>query len=142
VIMLIAMWFLVPLGIEGIAWAVAIGTFARYLLLAQLSIRLAAVTWKAFFAAQGPGSVLGIAVFSSVYLGSELASLIVTSSIIQLLIVTAIASSVLAMSFLLLPRLWFQEVYVLIYENCNSFLPGWIHRIIGIKLCISVPRIS
>jgi len=52
----------VPFGIEGISWAVVIGSFWMYLAMAHLARQIVECDWAEFFAAQRPGLLLGLLV--------------------------------------------------------------------------------
>ncbi|MEX0801931.1 MAG: lipopolysaccharide biosynthesis protein, partial [Candidatus Binatia bacterium] len=70
VVMGVALWLLFPFGLKGVAVAVALAIFVRYLLLAHLSLKLAGVTWRQFFTVQVPGCLIGITVSLLVYAAS------------------------------------------------------------------------
>ena len=51
----LALWFLFPFGLEGVALAVAIAIVARYLLLAHLALELAGVKWRQLLCGSSSG---------------------------------------------------------------------------------------
>jgi PST family polysaccharide transporter len=132
-VMVIAMWFLIPLGIEGIALAVGFATLTRYSLLAHLAVRLTEISWKQFFVAQQPGFLVGITVFATVYLAKAVGSLFATSEILQLFVITIMALLSFIITFLLFPPSWFGDLYPWINEKFSVNLPCWLRKIIAAK---------
>lgn len=46
-------------GVAGVAWGVVVSIALMYLMMARLSLRIAGLRWRDFFAAQLPGAALG-----------------------------------------------------------------------------------
>ena len=134
VIMGLAIWFFIPLGIQGVALAVALATFTRYLLLAQLSVKLTGVSWSDFFFAQIPGYLLGIIVSTTVYLTSNLGYIFKIPDILHLCIIIVISILSLIVSFFLLPSSWFGDLYPWLNEQLSMNFPHWLRRIMVAKL--------
>jgi lipopolysaccharide exporter len=132
--MAMALWLLLPYGIEGVAMAVALATFARYLLLTELALKLAEISWREFSLAQVPGGLLGIIVAAIVFLVSRLGGIMEVSDTLQLLIIVAISLFSLIGSFLLFPSSWFREFYPWVNERFGMNLPYWLRRIIVVKI--------
>jgi PST family polysaccharide transporter len=130
----LSIWFLIPLGIQGVALAVAFATFARYLLLAQLSVKLTGVSWSDFFLAQMPGCLLGIIASGTVYLTSNLGDMFEIPDVLHLWIIVAISILSLIMSLFLLPSSWFGDLYPWLNEQLGMNFPYWLRRIIAAKL--------
>jgi lipopolysaccharide exporter len=130
----ITLWFLLPYGIEGVAMAVALATFARYLLLTELALKLAGINWREFSLAQVPGSLLGTTVAATVFLASRLGGVLEVSDALQLLMIVAVSIVSLIGSFLLFPPSWFGELYSWVNERFGVNLPRWLRRIIVAKI--------
>ncbi len=133
-VMVLALWFLLPRGIEGAALAIALATVARYLLLAQLGVRLSGVTWRHFFSAQVPGFLLGLIVFVSVHLACVLGDLLGMSDVLQLLFIMAVSMLSLILSFLLVPSSWFGDLYPWVLERFGMSFPGRLRKILAAKI--------
>jgi O-antigen/teichoic acid export membrane protein len=134
VIMGLAIWFFIPLGMQGVALAVAVATFTRYLLLAQLSVKLTGISWSEFFFAQIPGCLLGVIVSATVYLISNLGSMSRIPDALLLCIIIAISILSLIVSFFLLPSWWFGDLYPWLNEQFGMNFPHWLRRIMVAKL--------
>jgi hypothetical protein len=134
VVMGLSIWFFFPLGIQGIALAVAFATFARYLLLAQLSVKLTGISWSEFFFAQIPGCLLGVIVSATVYLISNLGGMFKIPDVLHLCIIIAISILSLIVSFFLLPSSWFGDLYPRLNEQFGMNFPHWLRRIMVAKL--------
>jgi O-antigen/teichoic acid export membrane protein len=132
--MVLSLWLLFPLGLEGAALAVAIATLARYFLLAHLSLTLVNVDWKRFLAAQAPGYLLGIVVSATVFLTSMVGTMFEMADLHQLFLLSIVSILVLAVSCLLLPTSWFGDLYPWIDETFTEKLPYWLRRIISVKV--------
>ena len=133
-VMAIALWFLLPHGLEGVALAVSIATFARYLLLTELAVKLAGIGWRQFFLAQVPGGFLGIIVSATVSLTLHLGNILEMSDALQLLIMIPVALLSLMGGVLLFPSSWFGELYPWVNERLGMNLPYWLRKIMAIKL--------
>src|SRR5262249_1813804 len=123
VVMVIGVAVLLSRGIEGIALAVAIATFARYLFLAQLSLTLAEISWKQFFVVQVPGFLLGILSFASAYVGSIVGHIFEMPDSLQLVLIMSMCAFSLSISFLLLPSSCFGDLYPWIVERFGMHFP-------------------
>ena len=134
VVMGLSIWFFFPLGIQGVALAVAFATFARYLLLAQLSVKLTGISWSEFFFAQIPGCLLGVIVSATVYLISNLGGMFKIPDVLHLCIIIAISILSLIVSFFLLPSSWFGDLYPRLNEQFGMNFPHWLRRIMVAKL--------
>jgi hypothetical protein len=134
VIMGVAIWMLFPYGIEGVASAVVLATLTRYLLLAQLSLKLVGVSWEQFFIAQAPGCLVGLAVSILVYLSSIVGGILIESDVLQLLLIIAVSMLSLTVSCLLLPSSWLGDLYPWILERFGANLPHWLRKIVAAKL--------
>ena len=121
VVMLISISVLLSRGIDGIALAVAIATFARYLFLAQLSLTLAEISWKEFFVVQIPGFSFGIFAFVAAYLGSIVGHGIPKS--LQLVLIMGMCALFLSIGFLLMPSSWFGDLYPWVIERFGMHFP-------------------
>jgi O-antigen/teichoic acid export membrane protein len=126
----LSVWFLLPLGLEGVASAVAIAAVARYLLLAHLSLALAGVRWKQFAVAQVPGYLLGIITSASAYLASTMGSALGMSDILQVVIVVPICALSLLLSLFLFPSTWFGDLYVWFVARFGMNFPHRIRRLL------------
>jgi hypothetical protein len=121
-------------GLEGIAVAVALAVVARYLLLAQLVLKLAGVKWKQFFAAQVPGVALGIAVALPVYITAAVGSLFIKSDVLMLFLIVAVSIFSLSLSIVCFPLSWFGDLYPWLVDRVAPTLPYWLRRLIAVKL--------
>jgi len=137
-VMALALWLLVPLGIEGVALAVLFATVIRYLLIAELSVKLAELRWRDFFLAQLPGCLLAAIVFSTVYLVHNLAAMRGISELFQLWIIIAASMLSLITSLLLLPGSWFGNLYPWLNERLGVNLPSWLRTAIAVKSRINL----
>jgi hypothetical protein len=137
VFVVVALWLLLPFGLEGMAVAVTLAGIARYVLLANLSIRLAGVTWRQFIAAQVSGIVLGIAVAVPVYITATAGSAFLKSDILMLVLVVAVSIISLFVSFLLLPTSWFGDLYPWLVDRFGSKLPPWLYELAAAKLSVT-----
>ena len=132
-VMIVAMLLLFPFGLEGIALAVGFATLTRYLLLAQLSVKLAGVSWREFFFAQAPGCLLGITVFCSVYITANLGNIFAIADTLKLLMIMGISMLSLILSLFLFPASWFGDLYPWASERFAISLPYWV-RLIAAKV--------
>jgi O-antigen/teichoic acid export membrane protein len=130
----VALWLLFPFGLEGMAVAVTLAVIARYVLLAHLSIGLAGVTWRQFFAAQVSGIVLGIAVAVPVYITCTAGSVFIKSDVLMLVLVVAVSIVSLFLSFLLFPTSWFGDLYPWLVDRFGPRLPHWLQDLVTTKL--------
>jgi O-antigen/teichoic acid export membrane protein len=129
-----ALWFLFSFGLEGIALAVALSVGMRYLLLAQLTLKLAGLKWRQFFAAQVPGLVLGVVVALLVYITSTAAGVFISSDVLMLALIVAVSIISLFLSFLLFPASWFGDFYPWLVDRFGPRLPDWLHELVASKL--------
>jgi PST family polysaccharide transporter len=134
VVMGLAIWSFIPLGMQGVALAVFFATFTRYLLLAQLSVKLTGLSWSEFFFAQIPGCLLGVIVSVTVYLISNLGGMFKIPDVLHLCIITAVSILSLIVSFFLLPSSWFGDLYPRLNEQYGINFPHWLRRIMVAKL--------
>src|SRR5262249_16763461 len=130
----LALWLLFPFGLDGMAMAVTLAVIARYVLLAHLSIGLARVTWRQFFAAQVPGLVLGIAVALPVYITSTAGEVFIKSDVLMLVLIVAVSIVSLFLSFLLFPTSWFGDFYLWLVDRFGPTLPHWLRELVAAKL--------
>jgi hypothetical protein len=130
----LALWFLFPFGLDGVALAVALAIVARYLILAQLALELAGVKWRQFFAVQVPGIIFGIAVALPVYIVSALGRVFINSDVLMLFLVVAVSIVSLVLSFLLFPISWFGDLYPWLVERFGQRLPHWLYEMVVAKL--------
>jgi hypothetical protein len=130
----VALWFLFPFGLEGVALAAVFGMVTRYLFLAQLALELVEVQWRQFFIAQVPGIVLGIAVAVPAYIASTAGSTFIESDVVLLVVVVAVSMVSLLLSFFLFPISWFGDLYPWLFDRFGSSLPQWLHCRVVIRL--------
>jgi O-antigen/teichoic acid export membrane protein len=124
------LWLLLPFGMEGVALAVTISIIARYFLLAHLSLKIVRGSWAEFFSAQLPGYVLGIIVAIAVYLVSSFSGFFVSSDVLQLFLIVAVAAASLALIFLVFPIRWLGELYPWLVTRLAPGLPHWLREFI------------
>jgi PST family polysaccharide transporter len=136
VIMSAALCLLLPFGLEGVAFAVTLATFARYLLLAHLSLRLLGVGWKDFFIAQASGYLLGIIASASAYLVSIVGGMFRMSDILQLLIIMPISGAALCATVFLLPTSWFGDLYPWLMERFEIKFPSCLRKLLMLRVSI------
>jgi len=134
VIVAVGLWLLFAFGLEGMAVAVTVAGILRYVLLGQLAIRLAGVTWKDFFSAQLPGIVLGIGVAVPVYITSTVGHFLGKSDILMLLCAAAVAGISLCVSLLLFPAQWLGDLLPWVVQRFGPSLPRLCHKLITAKL--------
>jgi PST family polysaccharide transporter len=130
----VALWLLFPFGLEGMALAVTLAVIVRYVLLAHLSIRLAGVTWRQFFAVQISGCLFGIAVAVPVHIASTLGSVLIKSDVLMLVLVVAVSIVSLFLSFLLFPTSWFGDLYPWLVDRFGARLPRRLQDRVTAKL--------
>ena len=133
-IVAVAVWFLLPLGVTGVALAAAFATLIRYLLIAQLAIRLARLSWKGFFRAQIPGYVLGVTVSATAFLASSLGDVFGISEPLQLFIITAACLVSLGISLGLFPASLLGELYPWANETLKMNFSRWIRETVAAKM--------
>ena len=127
-VMVIGVGALMSRGIEGIAFAVAMATFARYLFLAQLSLTLLEISWRQFFVVHIPGFLLGSITFSSAYVGSIVGHIFEMPDSLQLLMIMSICALCLTITFLLLPSSWFGDLYPWLFERFGMHFPHSVRK--------------
>ena len=130
----VALWLLFPYGLEGLALAVAIAIVTRYLLLAHLALELAGVQWRQFVMAQVPGVGLGIVVALPVYISSAVGSIVISSDVLMLVLIVAVAVAAVILSFLILPSSWFGDSYPWLVERFGPKLPHCLRKLLIEKL--------
>jgi O-antigen/teichoic acid export membrane protein len=130
----VALWFLFPFGLNGIALAVVLGCMGRYLLLAQLAIELSGVKWTQFLSAQLPGVIVGAVVGAPVYLATTVGELILTSDVSRLLLNIAVAGAFYALSFAILPLSWFGELGPWFIDRFGPRLPPAVREFVNTRL--------
>lgn len=129
----IGVWLFLPFGLKGVALAVAIATFIRYLLLAQLSLKLVGVSWARFLAAQLPGYLLGIVTSASAYLVSSVGETAGMSDVFQLLMIVPTCALSLTLGLYLFPSSWFEGLHW-IRERFGMRIPDRIRDILIAKI--------
>jgi lipopolysaccharide exporter len=134
VVLGVALLFLLPLGLEGVALAVALAIFARYLIFTQLSVKLVGTNWKDFALAHTPGCLLGIAVSTPVFFLSRVIELIEIPDPIRLLMIIVVAILSLVVSISLFPASWFQDLYPWIIDHFGVRLPPLLYKFLVVKM--------
>jgi lipopolysaccharide exporter len=129
-----ALSFLLHLGLEGVALAVALATLARYFILAQLSVKLVGSSWKDFLFAHAPGCLLGIAVFIPVFILSCVMGSAKIPDALQLLIIITASMLSLVMGVLLSPASLFQDLYIWIIGHFGTKLPPLLYKFMTSKI--------
>ncbi|MGH9857623.1 MAG: hypothetical protein ACRD4B_07255, partial [Acidobacteriota bacterium] len=134
----VALWLLFPFGLEGLALAVTLAVIARYLLLAHLSIKLAGVSWRQFFVVQLPGCLFGIAIAVPVYIASVMGEVFLSSDLLRLMMIMAVAAASLVMSCVVFPSSWLGDLYPFLVERFGPALPDWLRKFAIAKLPATV----
>ena len=134
IVMVLAVWMLSPIGIQGVALAVASATLTRYLLLAQLTVKLTGVNYRDFFLAQIPGCLLGVIVAATVSVTAKLGVMLSIPDVLLLCIIGVASMASLIVSLAVLPLSWLGDFYPWLNEHFGLRLPPGLRRIIAAKL--------
>jgi hypothetical protein len=129
-------WLLLPFGVTGVAWAFTLATFGKYLMYAQLSLKLVEGRWRSFLIAQSPGFILSIAVSASIYGIALWGENVGLSKTLQLALIVPAAAITLIASLISLPPLWFGDLYPWIIQRVGDNLPVWLHRLLESRVAL------
>lgn len=130
----IALWFLLPFGLEGAAGAVTVAAIARFFLLARLSLRLVEVSWKQFLTAQAPACILASLSAIAAYVSHIIGEILGTSDILQLFAMILSCGACLFAALLLLPVSWFGNLYPWIIARFAGQCPRRFRRILMFRV--------
>jgi O-antigen/teichoic acid export membrane protein len=134
VLMGLSLWFLLPFGLDGAAVGVAIATFGRYLLLAQLSLKLLGIRWRELLLAQLPGYLLGLVAYTSAFVACAVGRMLGLDAFLQLVLLSIVSVVSVSMGFLFFPTSWFGDLYPWIHETFSKKLPAWLRRLVIAKV--------
>jgi O-antigen/teichoic acid export membrane protein len=133
-IMAVSLSLLFRFGIEGIALAVLLATFGRYILLAHLSLQLLELSWRRLLLAHLPGYLFGAMAYAGAALAHALGALLDVPGLGQIALAIAGSLLSLACSFIVFPSSWFGDLYPWINESVSDKIPNWARRLITVKV--------
>jgi PST family polysaccharide transporter len=121
--MTVAIWLLIPAGLNGVALAFALATLTRYLLIAQLTLTLTKISWREFMLAQLPGWLLSAIVFGAVSVTAGVGHLMNLPDLLHLPIIIGVSLVSLAASVLLLPPAWLGNLHPWLSKHFSINVP-------------------
>ncbi len=110
-------------GLDGVALGVGTALVLQYLLMAQLSIRLVATTWREFFVTQAPGTLVAAVTGGATYAVAALLHMLSLPDLAIAVTATVFAAITALVVMLLLPRTWLPPMIVGSLEKIGGKIP-------------------
>jgi teichuronic acid exporter len=110
--------------IEGVAVGVTLATFIMYLMMAKLSMNAIKSTWRDFFVAQMPGTLIAAIMGVITFIAAHITNLYIKSDILMLIVKVMVAGLILLITLYFVPKSWLGDAPRYAFDYLSTKFPG------------------